>query len=194
MDQNRTDRSLRDALGVEIERALAVHPAPELRARVHARIDRERETVGSWRRWWVAGFGTLVAVVVLFVLTHQSKHDVPMVHREPTIGAAGALPQGSNVRPAPAASGTPVRVFAARTARPLLHPSTPVSDDVLIPPGEADAIRLVMTAVQEGRIRLRETSAPDIQAALFVSTDEIAIGPIAIEPLSQLTLLEGERQ
>ena len=62
MDENALDRAFRDELGLAIEAAMGIEPAPELKVHVHARIDRERATVRRWMPWQLA---TIAAAAVL---------------------------------------------------------------------------------------------------------------------------------
>src|SRR5205823_14054454 len=51
VDENRTVNTLRDEVGLEIERVLAIDPAPDLQLRVLARIEHERTSHPWWAPW-----------------------------------------------------------------------------------------------------------------------------------------------
>jgi hypothetical protein len=186
MDQDRTVDTLRDELGLEIERVLAIDPAPELKARVRARIESERRSRPSWIRWELLGAGALAMAMVAAIVVNRPEQE-----REPALPSEQvvAAPMVESVAAAPA---TPQVLSPA--AQPVVSPARTTELEVLVAPGEAAALRLLVASIREGRID--PTVLDDFQpvGTPLQPLGEIAIQPIAIEPLARLELLEGERQ
>ena len=197
MDENRTVNTLRDEIGLEIERVLAIDPAPDLQARVLTRIEHERTShpwLSPWRPLSAGAIG-LAVLIAMFVLASQREpgqglQDEPAgalrtVDLPST--AAGAVqaspPKAAGVEPNPTRAAARVRSAAAT-----------MESAVLIPPGETAALRLLVASIRDGRID--PTVLDDLQpaAAPLEPPSEIAIPPITIEPLARLEFLEGARQ
>lgn len=193
MDENRTVNTLRDEIGLEIERVLAIDPAPDLKVRVLARIEHERTSDGWWAPWTLrAGGIAMAALMVMFIISRGP--DEGLQDEQPgatrtvdlppdTAGAVQAVP--------PITAG--VRPGRIRPASPV-HPAAATTESALISHSETAALRLLVTSIHDGRID--PTVLDDLQptAAPLEPLSEIAIQPITIEPLARLELLEGARQ
>jgi hypothetical protein len=197
VDENRTVNILRDELGLEIERVLAIDPAPDLEVRVLARIEHERTSHPWWAPWrplsaGAIGMGVLMA---MFIISSQrepdqgSQDDQAGAMRNvdlPSMTASAvqaSLPIAAGVQPGRTRDATRVRSAAAI-----------MESAVLISPSEAAALRLLVASIRDGRID--PTVLDDLQpaSAPLEPLSEIAIEPITIEPLARLELLEGAPQ
>ena len=189
MDQDRTLND--DALEREIEHALAVDPSPEFLARLRTRIANEPRPV-SWHGWRLVGVGALAGTLVLAFVINSFKRDTETLLPSSSVAttpisvpaqvAQTTLPPAPAV-PAPPSTGERAR---AQVRRPVAEP------EILIPPGEAAALRLLVMNIREGRIDASKWDDA-AAAALLEPITEIVIRPISIEPLPQLALVEGER-
>jgi hypothetical protein len=194
VDENRTVNTLRDEIGLEIERVLAIDPAPDLKVRVLARIEHERTSEGWWAPWTLrAGGIAMAALMVMFIISRGP--DQGLQDEQPgatrnvdlppdTVGAAQAVPPiTAGARPRP-----------IRPASPLPPAASTTESAVLISHSETAALRLLVTSIHDGRID--PTILDDLQptAAPLEPLSEIAIQPITIEPLARLELLEGAPQ
>jgi hypothetical protein len=200
MDQDPAVGTLDDELGNEIELALRVDPSPGLKAHVRTRIATDL-TSGAWHlAWRLVGVGALAAAVVLAILVSRGERTA----QQPLeVGRLVATPPGESTPPAvPVAEEAPpltipertvVRVNSDSDIRPRL-PSVATGPEALISPAEAAALRLLMIQTRDGRVDpsalgdIRDSNEP------LEPLNEIAIQAIAIEPLSRLAPLEGERQ
>jgi hypothetical protein len=154
---------LRDELGLEIERLVAIAPSPELRAQVGARIAGQQRRAWWVPRWPMIGIGVAAAAVAAIIV--MSRVDV--VQPLP----ASASPQQASVAPPPA--------------------TAPPSE---IPPRTASRPVVVARAAKH-RVMHQPISAPArVTVIPLEPLTEIAIAPVAIEPLSPLPPLSGERQ
>jgi hypothetical protein len=196
VDENRTVNTLRDELGLEIERVLAIDPAPDLEVRVLARIEHERTSHPWWGPWRPLSAGAIGCVLMaMFIISSQREPDqgsrdeqagamrtvdLPSI----TVSAAQASPPiAAGVQPSRTRDATRVRSAAAI-----------MESAVLISPSEASALRLLVASIRDGRVD--PTVLEDLQpaAAPLEPLSEIAIEPITIEPLVRLELLEGAPQ
>jgi hypothetical protein len=166
-------------LGLEIERVLAIDPAPELKVRVRTRIDHERASDSSWRNWWLVSAGALgVVVLVALLLNRPEPLPAPLMSRDQANAMIelppDVLPEPFESRPAPVAVG--------RQSNPSIQP---------VP--ELAALRRIVVDIREGRIDPSVLEPPP--AAPLEPVAEIAIESITIAPLARLEpLLEGEPQ
>jgi hypothetical protein len=82
MHPDRQTESLRDDLGLELERLVAIEPAPELRARVRERVAATRIATPWQLRWQfaaVAAIVTLLAAVPLVPLGERVSPPLPVI-------------------------------------------------------------------------------------------------------------------
>jgi hypothetical protein len=194
VDENRTVNTLRDEIGLEIERVLAIDPAPDLKVRVLARIEHERTSHGWWAPWAlkVGGIAMAALMAVFFISRGPDQglqDEQPGVTRTvdlppDTAGAVQAVP--------PITAG--VRPRRIRPASPVPPAAATMESAVLISHSETAALRLLVASIHDGRIN--PTILDDLQptAAPLEPLSEIAIQPITIEPLARLELLEGAPQ
>ncbi len=199
MDQERTVHTMSDeALEREIENALAVDPSPEFLARVRTRIAIESSTPAAWRLpWRVVGIGTLVTTVGLtLVIAWSVREPNPVlpgpVALIPTAESAQTRAPIATTRSPSAAeapAGRSVELGRVRV-RPAALTKEP---EILISPGDAAALRVLIMNIHEGRIDATVLNAVQRIATPLEPLGEIVIQPIAIEPLPRLALLEGER-
>ena len=190
-----------ETLDRELQRALGVGPSPEFEARVRMRVAGESMAAPWWSfRWrYVAGAAAIAAVAVLAVVSgvrpqrtvrvtntqQQARNTLPSLSTPAAPNAiAAAPPHLALAHPAPA---HPARAHPAPA-----HPAPSGGDpapDVLVPPGEEQAIRMFAAAAWG-----QQHPAPAITAADEpLQIAPVDITPLEIEPLPQMAAMEGER-
>jgi hypothetical protein len=194
VDENRTVNTLRDELGLEIERVLAIDPALDLEVRVLARIEHERTSHSSWAPWRPLSAGAIgIAVLMaMFIISSQRESDQGL--QDEQAGAKRTVDLPSMTASAVQAS-PPIAASVPRSrTRDATRATATMKSAVLISPSEAAALRLLVASIRDGRID--PTVLDDLQpaAAPLEPLGEIAIEPITIEPLARLELLEGASQ
>ncbi len=200
MTAHRDDNTLTDAmLEQEIEQALAVAPSPEFLARVRTHIA-SAPIAPRWSIRWPLALSTAAAAIVLIVTAVVLLRSRPVVAPEsPTVAQTRKVPV------------TPPSVErAVRDTAPRRHPAAPTTvrhevrrstePEVLIPEGEAKALRRLMRGLSAGAVD-PVTFAQDSRAsAVLPPTREIVLKPLApltpvtLEPLASIPHQEGVRQ
>jgi hypothetical protein len=189
--------ALRRALAVadeEMTRLLAVEPSPELVARIRSALA-ESHSTRSWRTGWLwpALAAAAALVVTLAVVTRR-----PPSHEPAVAIAARPSPQPSNLAhplaspPEPAREAAVADAAAGGTA-PLLRPRPAArrwahaEPEVLVPPGETEALLRLVALVH------RERLTPPVLAAVGQPPADLAeLQPIDIKPLEIVPLDPAE--
>ena len=190
MDEKQVISALRDELGLAIEASVAAQTSPDLKARVRARVERERVTAVGWRRWQFAGAGVAIAIAaVIAMLPWHRASERPI-----TVSAVAAVPM---------TIAAPL-VAAAQPATPWLEHRDDLRDasDPQIArerrtqsaaTNQAAALKAFIAHVRQRRLDSSAlVAARPTGQALQVST--ISIERIAIEPLPRLAAITGEQQ
>ena len=182
MDEHRDPLS-GATLDRELRRVLTVDPSPDFTARVRMRVASETMTSPWWALPWQSG-AAIAAVAVAAAL-------VIVIGARPQPDVRATPQQVLNTAPSPATS---VESEAA-AAPPHPAPAHPApahrAPEVLVPPGEEQAIRMFAASVWTD-----QRPAPDATIAAGDEPLQIApvdITPLDIEPLPQVAALEGER-
>jgi hypothetical protein len=155
---------LRDDLGLELERLVAIDPSPEFGAQVRARI------AGEDRAWWLPRWqmiGLGAAAAAAAAITAIALVDVAQLPPAPSAPTQQSSVASTPPTPPPAEVG-----LRSTTSRPVVAP-------------------------RAARHRVVRRSAPTPVRVSVIPLEplaEIAIEPVAIEPLSPLPPLSGERQ
>jgi hypothetical protein len=197
------DDALTDArLAQEIEQALAVDPSPEFVARVRTHIA-SAPSVRRWSmRWPLVALGRMVAAIVLIVTAammsgvFRSRRVVApeppaVVRTEPPVAPPSVTPLVRGTEPRP-------RIAAPMTVRHDVRPST--EPEVLIPKGEAEALRRLMRGLHTGAVDPATFAQGSRASAVVQPTADIVLQPLApltpvtLEPLASMTRQEGVRQ
>ena len=186
MDDDRRDTLTDDAIDRQLRAVLEVEPSHGLAARVRTRVAREsmaRVWSPAWR--WIGSAAAAAGVAVALVLA-QSSMPVPDPRPELrprlTIAVPPAAPDGvAQVAPVVA----PRPVLGRRARPPLVPPDSPVPQ-ALFSSEERQALEWLI-AVASGR---RVDAPPSPQPVEPMDVREVAIVPLAIEPLPQLASLE----
>jgi hypothetical protein len=173
---------------------LSAAPSPDFEARVLRRIA-DRRTARS-RRWIVyaplAAAALVVIATALVVQSTQRNGDKPSIApsrtASPQWAPPGLDPQVA-VRPVPPPNppaATPVtnrsRRNVPRAVRPLAARSSSSAapePEVIVPPGQAEAIRRLVRAIAEGRLApppVPEPGATGVPAA-------VPVQPLTIQPI-----------
>ena len=179
MDENQLDTSFRDELGLAIESAMAIEPAPELKVHVRRRIDGER---ASGRRWtpWLLAIAGLAALLIAATTFTPWRRDRDQAGPPSVIAAAysNALAPYAGVSRAvaPAIDRPVVRVRATEAALS----------------NQAALLVAYVNHVRQHRITPTDLAVRASGEPLKV--EGISIERIAIEPLPKLEAIAGERQ
>ena len=198
MDENRTVNTLRDELGLEIERVLAIDPALDLEVRVLARIEHERTShPSSWAPWRPLSAGAIgmAVLMAMFIISSQREPDQGLQDEQAGAMRSVDLPSMTagavQASPPIAATVQPSRTRDATRARSA---AATMESAVLISPSETAALRLLVAGIRDGRIDPTVLDDLQLAAAPLEPLSEIAIEPITIEPLARLELPEGASQ
>ena len=176
------------------------NPSPDLKLRVRTRIANGQVSGARPLTWGLVGVGALAAALLLAVMVWRSERGP----QQPLdVGSLVARPLGESTPPAvPAVEEAPpltmpvgpvVRANGESGIRPWLI-AVSTERHALISPAEAAALRLMLIQTRNGRVN--PSAFGDIQDSNepLEPPEKIAIQAIAIEPLSRLAALEGERQ
>jgi len=174
----------------EIARLLAVEPSPELVARIRSAVA-ESEAAPAWRAGWLwpALAAAAALVVTLAVVTRR-----PPSHEPAVAGRARPAPQPSEVAHPPASAPEPSRdaavadVAAGGSAplprpRPAARRRTPAEPEVLVPPGETEALLRLVALVHRERLTPAALAAVGQPAGDLAELRPIEIKPLEIVPL-----------
>jgi hypothetical protein len=198
-------RTLRRALAVadaEMAALASVDPSPELVARIrHAAAEAEvggsalhGRPSSSWRFGWLwpAMAAAATLLVALVVVTARTRSPEPRVARgvvrpQPTARAPVAQPSGEpavpGVRETNRAEGQSIR---RPTGAPRGHKaSLPPEPEVLVPPGESEALLRFVSIVHRQRLAPTALAAAGQPSADLAELASIDIKPLEIVPLDQ---------
>ena len=186
-------------LDLLLRQELSVEPSPAFLPRVRARVEREG-TPGStlhglavstwWRRprWQLTvAMATLVAVAGTILLQRAPVMPAPAVAGVATNQAPVSLAPVTPLPEAPTASELTMptqRLATARARRavvPRRLPRVPAVE-VIVDPGQRQAIAQVLALVNSGR--LTEASFVVSRASERPAIDEVTTTPIVVEPLA----------
>ena len=183
MDENRVVGSFRDELGLAIEATVDVSPAPELRAQIRARIDRERAAAGRWMPWQLAVGGVLAVAITMVVATATWQWN-----REQHPALVEIVSMQRHSLTAYVAAPSPVRSRADRSVVHATAVERPVRNEAAMLAAYVAHIR------QLGVIPSSLTGAPARPSGEPLKLSNISIERIAIEPLAKLAAISGDRQ
>jgi hypothetical protein len=199
---NRDDAALTDAmLELEIERALAVEPSPEFLARVRTHIASAPET----RRWtirWPLIVAASAAAIVLMVTAVVMSGRIRSPRVVPPESTAVVV---RTTEPAPPPVSPPAQRIEPRrrvAASMMVKREVPRSTEpeVLIPKGEAAALRRLMRGLHTGAVDPSTIADGSRARGVVLPTGDIVLEPLAglapvtLEPLAPMTRQEGVRQ
>ena len=167
----------------EIGAALEVEPSGRFAAGVRQRIARDSERRRPWVLWLSAGVTAAVVVVVVAIELSDSRTNTPA----PPVATASTRQAAAPAALGPSAD-RPQKPDVIRTTpkdnlqrRP--HPSTAAPAEVLVPPGQAEAIRVLVAGLNDGTINPGSLAAPPPDATVpLPPAIEIAIAPIVLPP------------
>ena len=167
---------------VQIGAALDVEPSSAFAAGVRQRIARDAERRPPWVLFLSAGLTAAVLVVVAVVVSDRRTNT-----------AAPAAATASN-RQAPALSWASSGVDRAKktdvtettpseSGQQIPHPRASAPAEVLVPPGQAEAIRILVAGLNDGTIDPGSLGSPPPDASVPLSPPaEITIAPIVLPP------------
>jgi hypothetical protein len=192
---------LRQALAVadeEMGRLLRAEPSPELATRIRSAVT-ESGTSREWRLGWfwpslAAAAALLIALSVVTGRAPSPEPGVARGTRSPQLAGAAGTAEPSIATAAPEPTGEPaVAVPAPRAGDPSESPrlarrrAAPSEPEVLVPPGEAEALLRLVALVHRERL-----APPVLGAAGERSADLAELRPIDIEPLEIVPLDPAE--
>jgi hypothetical protein len=201
---NRDAAALTDEmLERELEQALTVEPSPEFLARVRTHIA-SAPTASGWSvRWPLVALGTSGALIALIVaavvMSGLLKSRRVVAPESPAVVRTAEPPVAPRiVTPRVPETNRQPQVAVSRTARHEVRPSR--EPEVLIPKGEADALRRLMRGLHAGAVDPSTLVGGPRAGAVVQPVRSIMlaplmpVAPITLEPLGWLAHQEGERQ
>jgi hypothetical protein len=180
-----------EALDRELERALAVDASPEFAARVRMRVADETMTLPWWSfRWRYVSTAAVVCAAVVLVVVVGSRPQRRVVHpatmqrayNAPSLLPAASVPKAIAPATKPSAKG-------GRRTRALTRSNRDESPEVIVEPGQEQAIQMFAAAVWAQQVT--PPPLPEEQQPLKIAPVDIV--PIEIESLPEMAALEGER-
>ena len=155
---------LRDDLGLELEQLAAIEPSPALAARVRERVAGERARTWWPLEWQLIGVAAAVAVLAAVLVIPRSERET------------GPLP-----------------VVPPSNAPSISIPVLPLDVALSIDTNPREIARPTSRVAS----RSPRVAAPDYPVLAMPPLEpltEISIEPVAIEPLSAIAPISGERQ
>jgi hypothetical protein len=176
-------KALTGAIDRGVAASVSVQPSPDLAARVRARIA-ESPAPASWpfARWMPLAAGTLAAAAVLALWLRPRATSAPPQKAPPVATTRSASP--SEALPLRAE-----RAASPRMSRPNRQQAreSVAGLQVLVPPGEWNAVVRLAAAVNQGSVDGRQ-----LVAAAEKSRAELGVNELQIAPL-EIPLLSGEQ-
>lgn len=165
----------------ELTRALSVSPSADFEARVLQRVEARRQPQWPAGYRWLAAAASIVIVAATFYALNRAPAALPSAAVTTVLGPP--VP-GESARPLTVPAETPKtgpRMVAARRPRTTVTPAISRSGEpeVLVPPGQMDAIRRLVRGVNEGRI-VAPAEPGDVLSAPPAS---LVIAPLVIDPI-----------
>jgi hypothetical protein len=209
-----------EALGREIERALAVDPSPEFVAGIRRRVAAERvPRFDAWvARWLLVAGGAVAAAAVAVAIylglplpanrsepaepTTIARADaaptkvVPNRGQVPTESARTAGPRGGRGAAAQAARvRTEERPSSSSGATPARGAVNPFPE-VIVAASEARAFRQLLAMAQTGRIEVVDMADTEGVPGTLLAPEApaIVIEPITIAPIEIVSTLQGDAE
>ena len=183
-------RALMGAIDRGIQVSLAAEPSPEFAARVRRRLEEERLPSQPWFSGWVPAAAGALAVLALVAVWLARREPVGLgtndsarnVQSQPNaVNNAGVPPESYTAQSLPPQSigksaTTRGAVPAPQDVRPAVAKAEP---EVLVPPGQREAILRLYAALQSGR-----TNAASLLAeAGSLQPAELKIPPLEVARL-----------
>jgi hypothetical protein len=182
------------ALDDELRGALSVSPSPGFAARVLQRVA-DRSTTRTRRRFVVAPLAAAAALVIATALVLQRPHESGerQPNAPPRIASSKWAPPGPDPRVAvspvpPANPPTATRLAdrsRRRVPRAVRQASRPAAasaasdPDVIVPPGQVEAIRRLVRAIAEGTIE----PPPVPERSVTGAPAPVSVQPLTIQPI-----------
>ena len=194
---NRDDAALTEAmLEQEIEHALAVEPSPEFLARVRTHIA-SAPRAPRWSLQWplIAASAAAIVLVVTAVLISSLLGSRPVVAPE-----LPAMVRTTEPQVAPPSVTTPTVTPSVKRSEPRREVRRSKEPEVLIPEGEAEALRRLMRGLHTGAVDPSTVAdgsraSAVVQPSVDIVLDPLApLTPVTLEPLAPMTRQEGVRQ
>jgi hypothetical protein len=186
--------ALRRALGLvddELAGLSVAEPSPELAARVRSAVAASEVSSGRRLGWLLPGLAAAAALVVAAVLA-VGRAPSPELEQAAHVTPSGASAEASVPEPEPepraAMAAAPVSRESAEEHTPVERPrAAPAEPEVLVPPGEAEALLRLVALVH------REKLTPPVLSNVGEPVADLAeLAPIEIEPLEIVALDTAE--
>ena len=185
------ERRLLAAIDRAVAASLAAEPSPQFAARVRLRLAEESRPARAWLSWWIpvaAGALAVLAVVAVWLARRQpaapgiaeSARTIagqpPPAAEAPALAGKAAPGTRSSLpieRPARPRGGVPVR----RNVQPVVTGAAGL--EVLVPPGQREAVLQLYEAVRRGRMDLASLFAQPAP----LEPEQINIAPLQVDTL-----------
>jgi hypothetical protein len=184
-----------DPLDRAIRRMIDVDPSPEFYARLRIRLADERTSQSGPVPWKFVALGTATAILVLALSIAVVRQDraTPAASAPPVL-VSMPLTESEGVLVPSISSGF---VGSAPARRPpdssrVLRPQGGGMESVLISQRDAHAVRVLLAHIRNGSFRAPLNDEREGLSELPPVRD-VTIEPIVIEPLTLVSVQEGDR-
>ncbi|HXQ97253.1 MAG TPA: hypothetical protein VN774_02330 [Candidatus Limnocylindrales bacterium] len=182
-------RGLQERITAGVGALVAEGPSPVLLARVRHQIAAERAPRGfPWLQWAMAGLAIAACAVLWYAFRPQAQVRTPQAQvvnapaqiqpstQQVPVLAAPAAKRPNSVANHLAVSRPPINKIPAEAVEKYIPAQTP---EVIVPPGQREAVLRLVNALQSGRVDAASLLRP-------AQTGEFAllkIAPIEVKPL-----------
>jgi hypothetical protein len=184
--------TLRRALALadtEMAGLLSAEPSPDLASRIRRSLA-ESDPATEWRFGWLWPATAAAAVMLVVVAAWQARSPSPLASPEAPVAANPVIPRDS-VAPGPEESAESVIPRVA--SRPALEgsavprstgrPAIAAEPEVLVPPGEGEALLRLVALVHRERVVPAALGAAGEPSPALAEPEPLDIKPIEIVPL-----------
>lgn len=186
-------RRLAAAIDLGVAASVAAEPSPEFVARIRQRIASEPAPAPAWwlgirATWMPLTVGALAVVMLAFWLARRQSesplHSAPEIAhvQRPSSGTQATPPANSNAASPPPTNSSATSLDVKRAPRgtrrvQIVRTTEP---EVLVPPGEREAVLKFYAMVRSGRTDASALVAP---ASDTLEIKELKIAPLAVPAL-----------
>jgi len=172
------ERRLLAAIDIAIAASVAAEPSPEFAARVRQRLEQEGLLAPLWFSSWVPAAAVAFVLVAVVVAWLAWRRPVVPGTREPASAAevvSRARPSGPTEQSATPRGATPARGHLKQVVAQVAEP------EVLVPPGQHEAVLQLYAALRSGRVDPASLVAPSAP----LEPAELKIAPLEVIKLEE---------
>lgn len=173
----------------ELRQALSIQPSAAFEAEVRQRVREERTPV-SWRPW--ANSAVVCAAVCLMVVLVADRHEwrrqgmATLASDRPVASAPVTVGPPQEGRPSGGFESGRLAVAEKAAVRTPGRRGAAISQEVVVPQGQEEALRRLWRAIQEGRVSFApavvEVDAP-LETSALAAPEPMTLSSVVIEPV-----------